>query len=267
MKKYLLSILAITLALSLCACGLLPLPVKPEEAPPVQNSAPAEEPQSPAPETPAAGPADKPAPSAPAESPALPEKDDVPEETAPSPEAMEPYLQEVKSGATPIYGGPGGSQVGTVGEPGVFTIVEEQEDAEGKLWGRLKSGAGWLNLTELRAPVLLDACYAGEELPAGCVVYVQEGYEMRARVLFTTEQHLRDVELCMLDVFEDLAVSDVLYTLPEMHPEQPFMAEICFFGDFTTYGLRFKDEAGKTHCFTVMESLKDGSLDFGEIID
>ncbi len=262
MKKYLLSILAIALALCLCACGLLP--GKPEETPPVQNSAPAEEPQSPAPETPAAGPADKPAPSAPAESPE-PEESTAPEQ--PEEQVFEPYLQEVKSGATPIYDGPGGSQVGTVGEPGVFTIVEEQEDAEGKLWGRLKSGAGWLNLTELRAPVLLDACYAGDELPAGCVVYVQEGYDLRARVLFTTEQHLRDVELCMLDVFEDLAVSDVLYTLPEMSPEQPFMAEICFFGDFTTYGLRFKDEAGKTHCFTVMESLKDGSLDFGEIID
>ena len=34
--------------------------------------------------------------------------------------------------------------VDTVWEKGLFTIMEEKEDEEGNLWGKLKSGLGWI---------------------------------------------------------------------------------------------------------------------------
>lgn len=35
-----------------------------------------------------------------------------------------------------------------VGEEGIYTIVEEAYDEYGNLWGKLKSGAGWVRLTD-----------------------------------------------------------------------------------------------------------------------
>ena len=63
-----------------------------------------------------------------------------------------PYLEEIWWSEEPIYSGPGYgySYVGTVEEAGVYTIVEEKYDGAGDLWGRLKSGVGWVNLTHIR---------------------------------------------------------------------------------------------------------------------
>lgn len=60
------------------------------------------------------------------------------------------------SASTEIYEGPGDGCdfARTVGEDGVYTIVEEAFDSFGNLWGRLKSGAGW---------VMLEAASAGYE--------------------------------------------------------------------------------------------------------
>lgn len=45
-----------------------------------------------------------------------------------------------------------------VGEDGVYTIVEEAYDDYGNLWGKLKSGAGWVLLSEasVEAPVYIE---------------------------------------------------------------------------------------------------------------
>ena len=55
-----------------------------------------------------------------------------------------PYLVRVKTDALPIYKG-AGSTFGKTGRTtgvGIFTIVEEKSG-----WGKLKSGAGWINLS------------------------------------------------------------------------------------------------------------------------
>ena len=52
------------------------------------------------------------------------------------------------SGSTPIYKGPGygyGSSQ-TVGKTGIYRIVQHQYDSSGTLWGKLKSGVGWVAL-------------------------------------------------------------------------------------------------------------------------
>lgn len=51
---------------------------------------------------------------------------------------------------TEIYEGPSYDSgiADIIGEAGVYTIVEECTDDYGNIWGRLKSGAGWIWLGE-----------------------------------------------------------------------------------------------------------------------
>ena len=66
-------------------------------------------------------------------------------ETAAPTESAVPYLLRIERNDQSIHEGPSYDDifVATVGEKGVYTIVEEATDAEGNLWGRLKSGIGW----------------------------------------------------------------------------------------------------------------------------
>lgn len=75
------------------------------------------------------------------------------------------YTISLPEGST-VYVDPGyyGDVAETIDEDGVFTIVEEQIDAYGNLWGRLKSGAGWVPVSTEN---YLLPLYAGEEIYAG----------------------------------------------------------------------------------------------------
>lgn len=76
-----------------------------------------------------------------------------------------PYTLSIPGG-TPIYAGPGTSygRAGSVDEDGVYTIVEQRSDEAGTLWGRLKSGAGWLRLN-ISAAADFSAPSSGKALP------------------------------------------------------------------------------------------------------
>lgn len=60
---------------------------------------------------------------------------------------FEPYLVRVKIGNLFIRSGPstGAKSRGYI-KPGTYTIVDESAGAGAKLWGKLKSGAGWIAL-------------------------------------------------------------------------------------------------------------------------
>ena len=95
-----------------------------------------------------------------------------------------PYTTSLKA-TDDICDGPGYDYgyLKEVGEDGVYTIVEEMIGDDGFLWGRLKSGAGWVRLTDapMEAPevsyddsytVTLDAWVpiydSPSEMDAGC---------------------------------------------------------------------------------------------------
>lgn len=70
--------------------------------------------------------------------------------------AFEPYLLKIKSKCVPIYSGPGYDFKfnRTIEDKGVYTIVEENGgyDINGQraIWGRLKSGAGWICIDDAK---------------------------------------------------------------------------------------------------------------------
>lgn len=197
--------------------------------------------------------------------PTLPAETTAPTETAP-PETTAPafreYTHRIEDPETMIYAGPAflSGAVALVEEAGVYTIVEEALDADGNTWGRLKSGAGWICLTEpVLAPIYAD--YAQESFNAYHAYWSDETDYITA-IGFTPGEKLTDVKFGLLDWFETESwqMSEVLYTMDELDPDRAFLAQVVFWGDMTTYGISFTDADGAVRHFAVSISGKDGSL-------
>ena len=179
-----------------------------------------------------------------------------------------PYLQHIDWFDQSIYDGPGYDYgfVSTVREPGIYTIVEEVVDFEGNLWGKLKSGIGWVDLTEIHSghykSALISANYADEYLLLhGAYHHYSSDEEYRIPVAVHAYGKLRNVALFAFSFSDDgLCPGPELFTLPEMTAEMPLVAELAFPGDMSTYGLRFDDEAGITHVYSIYISGRNGAL-------
>ena len=197
----------------------------------------------------------------------LPIADEPAETTEPAPvETTAPGFREctvrIEDPEKPIYCGAAFvfDAVALVGEAGVYTIVEEATDADGNLWGRLKSGAGWICLTEpALAPIYAD--YAEESFNA-FHAYWSDETDYITSIGFTPAERLTNVKFGLLDWFETESwqMSEVLYTIDELDPDHPFLAQVVFWGDMTTYGISFTDENGEVRHYAISISGKDGSL-------
>lgn len=77
-----------------------------------------------------------------------------------------PYTTSI-SGATPIYSKPdsNSSFVQNVGQDGVYTIVEESYDSASNLWGKLKSGLGWVLLKQSSTSSVRTCPQCGQSEP------------------------------------------------------------------------------------------------------
>ncbi len=180
-----------------------------------------------------------------------------------------PYLQRIDRADQSIYEGPGYDYVfaGTVRERGTYTIVEEAWDTEGNLWGKLKSGAGWVDLTEIRseeyANALISANYADDNLILHGDYHYCPGDELEYRIpiAFRAYGTLRDVALFVYDFSgEDYVMGADFFNLTELTPEMPLVAELAFPGDMSMYGIRFVDENGVIHIYSIYISGRNGAL-------
>ena len=202
---------------------------------------------------------------APAETTLPPVTEPVIETTAPV-ETTEPafreYTHRIEDPETMIYAGPAflSGAVAMVEEAGTYTIVEEALDRDGNTWGKLKSGAGWICLTEPPlAPIYAD--YAEESFNAYHAYWSDETDYITA-IGFTPGEKLTDVRFGLLDWFETESwqMAEELYTMDEIDPDHTFLAQVVFWGDMTTYGISFTDADGAERHFAVSISGKDGSL-------
>lgn len=200
----------------------------------------------------------------------LPIPDDPAETTAPM-ETTEPagdYVLRIEDPETMIYAAPGfvSEVTALVEEAGAYTIVEEQTDADGNRWGRLKSGLGWVCLTDPPlAPIHAD--YAAEDFNAYHAYWSDETDYITA-IGFTPAEKLTNVEFGLLDWFETESwqMAEVLYTMDELDLDRCFLAQVVFWGDMTTYGISFTDADGAQRHYAVSISGRDGSLVCSEYI-
>ena len=197
--------------------------------------------------------------------PTLPAETTAPTETVP-PETTAPafreYTHRIEDPETMIYAGPAflSGAVALVEEAGTYTIVEEAPDRDGNTWGKLKSGAGWICLTEpYLAPIYAD--YAEESFNA-FHAYWSDETDYITSIGFTPAEKLTDVRFGLLDWFETESwqMSEELYTIEEMDPDHAFLAQVVFWGDMTTYGISFTDENGQARHYALSISGRDGSL-------
>jgi len=187
-----------------------------------------------------------------------------------------PYTMRMK-GNTPVHGGPGTEYefISTVGADGTFTIVEEATDTAGNIWGKLKSGLGWVNITLLGSYTIekasVTACYADKELLEG-ENYLEysgnlTGYVTKVAVTASKQlENVRFSSLSFSDSFsgERYTTREVLYQLERLPAGTPLVLNMTFHGDTTTYGLRFTDTDNSIRYFAISQSGKDGSLVFSE---
>ena len=113
-----------------------------------------------------------------------------------------------------------------------------------------------------KEPRLLDADYADEELLSNSAYpHYRNEDEYAVAVVFHAYGKLHDVTILAMEFHEEGYLPGAeLFTVPELTAELPLVAELSFPGDMSTYGIRFVDQLGATHMYTIYISGKDGSL-------
>lgn len=189
------------------------------------------------------------------------------EEPSPTPAPEQAYIEVLRNPAQGIYEGPSYDygKVGIILSATGYTIMEEQSDDEGNLWGRLKSGIGWVDLTSARAfegtPPLLTANFADMNRVGSSYreFYPLEDADYSILMDIRVTAPVTDIELMMLEPFE-YTVTESYGGIESLDTMEPLLTELIFWGDFTTYGVSLTDEQGAQHLFAITMSGRNGEL-------
>ena len=192
---------------------------------------------------------------------------DVVQEEPTEPAFFQPYVQPIP-GNQSIYSGPGYDYgfVMALNIPGSYTIVEEAWDYQGNLWGKLKSGVGWVNLTQVRSsnqnPPLLTANFANNsEVGTDDYNYITDFSDYAVPILFRANQDLDFVNFYAVDYdYNGLPQLRHLYYHGYMAAGTPMVIVASFPGDMTTYAISFEDSLGNVYYYSIYISGRDGSL-------
>ena len=172
-----------------------------------------------------------------------------------------PYLMEVPAEACIFKGASLDAAFNrTVGSDGTFTIVEEVRDTNGQIWGRLKSGAGWVNVTDL-------FCH-GTKAPAVTVSYtgkvMKKSYTYRAGeksgeyvTLLTFMPHQRVYNVKVMETHPALDSDKTITTFAELAPGEAVVVGVMLM-DFNDFYISYQDDQGKTGHAYVVQNYGDG---------
>ena len=178
------------------------------------------------------------------------------------------YTVKINRPDYPVFDGPGYDYfvVATVEEAGEYTIVSEETDGEGNLWGKLKSGLGWVDLTLIRKeqenPPILSANFAEEMLVTkdNCHYCEVDSTEYAVRVAFHIYDSVTDVTFWSMVMEENFQKDEALFQMDAWDPEKPLVVDVAFPGDMTMYAISFTDSQGNAHTYTIGISGRNGSL-------
>lgn len=174
-------------------------------------------------------------------------------------------LQEVKAIGAYIFDEP--SYDGGVVQPmstGTYTIVKEKMDDEGNLWGKLKSGLGWICLTDIRnfdEPVAIGELDPDLEKSGKYKAYAIHDTEYAIPVVIQACRNLDilDVYSCLM-VEDDMAPEDLLVSCSGMKKGEKIVVWLEFPGDFSTYEIQAMYGNGQTCRFQVATSGRNATL-------
>lgn len=189
--------------------------------------------------------------------------------------SFESYLQKVENPDQPIYSGPGYhyDYVDTVRQAGTFTIVEEARDIDGNLWGKLKSGLGWIDLSDVRGenssdydaalPVTVDWASEDGDYVRECVV---DDSEYAVWISLTAHEEVTEVLFYTLtpDYDGGYSLGEVRYGVPGLMQAEAVAVLVSFPGDMSFFGISYVDASGRTRYCAIGISGYDGSLTMDE---
>lgn len=166
-----------------------------------------------------------------------------------------------------VYDQPGydGAYVGNIGENGVYTIVETALDEGLSVWGRLRSGFGWVNLTDYDAQTARPVTVAlmdDELYESGAYIFCHaDPSEYSVKIAIRANERITDVRFSSLQLGEEFWETDrVFYESAYMTAEVPLVIEVTFWGDMTTFGFDFTDEEGVQRNYLISQSGMDGTV-------
>jgi len=170
-----------------------------------------------------------------------------------------------------VFTGPGYDEgfSDVVGRTGQYTIIDTEYDSEGNVWGKLKSGAGWVDITALnkRSSLIISANYVDEELIQSkkYIEYNSTGYAGNQKFAIRAYKKIRDVKIVEATWGTNgMQDGEVLFTTDYLGPDRALVTNLSFPGDFSTYYVYFKDDANNQRKFTITQSLRNGELIFNE---
>ncbi len=181
-----------------------------------------------------------------------------------------PYTVKITRPDVLIYVSPGydNRDIGKLVDIGTYTITEEFTDDEGFLWGKLKSGIGWIDLDKALAeashiPITMERITEKAAREIDCPMHVVEEADYTQWLLMQPYEKLTNVRLCFMDFTENgFENGEELYTIDALTVTTPLILGVVFYGDFTMFSLTFTDAAGEEHQYRIYESGRNGCAVF-----
>ncbi len=183
------------------------------------------------------------------------------------------FLVDVKNPDLPIYTGPGYGydMKHAMGTAGTYTIVAEAQDSYGTIWGLLKSGSGWIDLTGIdrqelpqNDPAPEGALLTVDPVPDSMVnagyevLYCEELSEYGRYLLIFPEVELKSILIVREDAYTG-GDGPIKGQKLNIRAKSPFLIYVEF-PDVCGYWLYVTDTEGVMHRYYLQESGEDGSI-------
>ncbi len=183
-----------------------------------------------------------------------------------------PYTMSIPAWAS-VFEGPSYDSVykQPVGENGVYTIILESYDEDGRIWGKLKSGLGWVDLTSLEEayshPVIVS--FADDELLESddYIFRKADPSDYSVKIAVRANNYVKNLQFSSLFYEGEFWKTDkILYSARTLRENRPLVIEVTFWGDMTGFALGFEDENGEEHQYLIFISGRNGSLEVIESV-
>lgn len=178
------------------------------------------------------------------------------------------YITVALTQGTPIYKGPGtGYDLAEyLSSGGKFTIVEERKDSHGNRWGKLKSGKGWVILSDTESTSPSGATVMASKISLSQVksnhkFYSVNNTEYSTVICMRIDKTVKNVQFSSALGYGEETIQH--FTLSSLSANVPLSVQIELH-DFTEMYLSF-DEGGTRRYFNIYISGRDGSCVVNEV--
>ena len=193
------------------------------------------------------------------------QKEEEPVRTMDAEKGDVPYTIRLDAGL-PLYAAPSydNASCGVIEQSTVYSIVEEKKDAEGHTWGKLKSGAGWVDLDAMLEgsdAVTISEADAALLKSGNYHEFIADNVEGMQKIAIRAKEEVSAFALMDMELTDKgMQFGNTLYTQERLTPDKPLVIGVVFWGDLTTYGVSFMNAGGQPEFYTLSISGRNGDV-------